>query len=290
MKQAAIKHPPLTGQGGCDPETLEKFRIVQRLAYDCAEAIARELQPGATERDTAARMKTWLQDCGVRDWFHQPFAWFGDRTAFRGFGGFHPGFYPTRRRLEENMPFILDCAPVLEGVVADIGYSGCVGQNPILDRLMDDLQAHRALILSRIQQRHSMASVSRAVDHLCQQQGVEARHKAYPFSVLAHKVDTIKTRMPALNLGRFGLRSLRGLAQQINNGRREGWSPLWNSTRFSDHPPAAGLWAVEPHLGFRDVGAKFEELLVITDNDAYWLDDALPHVRRWQERQGEVAV
>jgi hypothetical protein len=33
------------------------------------------------------------------------------------------------------------------------------------------------------------------------------------------------------------------------------------------------------------VGAKFEELLVITEDDAYWLDDDLPHVRRWQQRQ-----
>ena len=42
-----------------------------------------------------------------------------------------------------------------------------------------------------------------------------------------------------------------------------------------------GLWAVEPHVGFRGVGAKFEELLVVTPDDAYWLDDDLPHVRAW---------
>lgn len=33
----------------------------------------------------------------------------------------------------------------------------------------------------------------------------------------------------------------------------------------------------------RGVGAKFEELLVITDDDAFWLDDDLPHVHRWRE-------
>jgi hypothetical protein len=41
------------------------------------------------------------------------------------------------------------------------------------------------------------------------------------------------------------------------------------------------MWAIEPHLGFRGVGVKFEELLVVTDDDAYWLDEDLPHVRRW---------
>ena len=62
-------------------------------------------------------MKTWLQDHGVDDWFHQPFAWFGSRTSFKGFdglrhlGGFNLAFYPGKQRLEEGMPFILDCAP-----------------------------------------------------------------------------------------------------------------------------------------------------------------------------------
>ena len=82
--------------------------------------------------------------------------------------------------------------------------------------------------------------------------------------------------------------SVRNVATLVKNalitGRREGWSPLWSSHSRSLHPPTPGLWAVEPHLGFRGVGAKFEELLVVTETDAYWLDDDLPHVRRWLER------
>ncbi|MFF2327627.1 MULTISPECIES: hypothetical protein [unclassified Streptomyces] len=68
------------------------------------------------------------------------------------------------------------------------------------------------------------------------------------------------------------------------------WSPLWSPYRFSDHPPQPGLCAVEPHLGFRGTGAKFEEILVVTDSKdpeqgAFWLDDDLPHVRRWAEEK-----
>jgi hypothetical protein len=60
-------------------------------------------------------------------------------------------------------------------------------------------------------------------------------------------------------------------------------SPLWADGAISDHPATPGLWAVEPHIGFRDVGVKFEEILVVTSSgSAYWLDDDLPHVRRWQ--------
>ena len=86
----------------------------------------------------------------------------------------------------------------------------------------------------------------------------------------------------------FGTQSLKGLASDALHGHRDGWSPLWSPYRFSDHPPQPGLWAVEPHLGFRGTGAKFEEILVVTDSrdpeqSAFWLDDDLPHVRRWAE-------
>jgi hypothetical protein len=35
---------------------------------------------------------------------------------------------------------------------------------------------------------------------------------------------------------------------------------------------------------------KFEELLVVTDDDAFWLDDDLQHVRRWREHEKVVAT
>lgn len=73
--------------------------------------------------------REWLRERGVRDWFHLPFAWFGDRTAFAGFK-VPLQFFPTNRKLEPGMPFILDLAPVYKGFTADIGYSGCLGLNP----------------------------------------------------------------------------------------------------------------------------------------------------------------
>jgi Xaa-Pro aminopeptidase len=278
---------------GWDPTIaeLDGFRQIQQLAYRCAESIAAELTPGMSEREAAALMKQWLQAQGVSEWFHEPFAWFGDRTAFEGFigwrhlGGFNPAFYPGRRRLEENMPYILDCAPSLQGYTADIGYCGCLGQNRILDKLMDDLLEYRVLILELVKQRKQLSEISQAVDRLCAKHGYEPRHKAYPFQVLAHRVE----RLPAdgrkhRSVFNFGVRNLRELARGAAKGRREGWSPLWSSGRNSDHPPTPGLWAVEPHLGFRGIGAKWEELLVVTEDDAFWLDDDVPHVRRWASR------
>lgn len=271
-------------------EDLGRFRATQALAYECAESIAAGLEPGISEREAAARMKSWLTDKGVEDWFHQPFAWFGDRTAFRGLiaisqlKGFNPAFYPGGRKLQAGMPFILDCAPVHNGAVADIGYTGCLGNHPTVDQLMDDLIEHRQLIVNQIRAGNTFAEVSRAVDNLCIKQGVEPRHKAYPFSVLAHRVEKLDEATKPHSLMRFGVKAIVELRREIARGKKEGWSPLWNSSDQSDHKPTPGLWAVEPHLGFRDVGAKFEELLVITEDDAFWLDDDLPHIRRWRDR------
>jgi Xaa-Pro aminopeptidase len=264
-------------------DDLAGFREAQRLAYDCAEAVAGELEPGVTERQTAARMREWLLERGVDDWFHLPFAWFGDRTAFRYFRS-PLQFFPTGRRLEEGMPFILDCAPVLADCAADIGYAACLGENPVLDRLLDDLAAHRALILDQVRQGRHLRDIYRAVDRLAARQGHDNRHQKYPLRVIAHQVFRLPERPGRATLAGFGLRSLRALGRTLAVARSQGWSPLWNDRRTSDHPATPGLWAVEPHLGFGDVGAKFEELLVVTGDDAFWLDDDLPHVRRWAAR------
>ncbi|MFF0091876.1 M24 family metallopeptidase [Streptomyces canus] len=266
---------------------LRGFRQVQRLAYECAEAVASRLEPGVSERQAARMQREWLRERGVRDWFHLPFAWFGDRTAFTGFR-VPLQFFPTDRRLTPGMPFILDMAPVHEGCTADIGYSGSLGSNPVQDRLMADLEAHRDLILREVRERRSLREIYEDVDRLMVRQGYANRHRAYPFGVIAHKVDQVKQRRWSPRVFGFGTQSLKGLAADALHGHREGWSPLWSPYRFSDHPPQPGLWAVEPHLGFRGTGAKFEEILVVTDSSdpeqsAFWLDDDLPHVRRWAE-------
>ncbi|MEU6056540.1 M24 family metallopeptidase [Streptomyces sp. NPDC047097] len=281
---APLTTPPRTS--AVPAAELDGFREAQRLAYDCAEAVAARLHPGITEREAARLLREWLRERGVRDWFHLPFAWFGDRTAFTDFR-IPLQFFLTGRRLEPGMPFILDLAPVHRGFPADVGYSGSLGLNPLQDRLMDDLRKHRELILREVRERRTLREVYEDVDRLMVRQGYANRHRAYPFGVIAHKVGAVRQRRWSPTLFGFGTRALRGLAGDALHGHRDGWSPLWSPYTFSDHPPRPGLWAVEPHLGFRGTGAKFEELLVVTDSrdpeeSAFWLDDDLPHVRRWE--------
>lgn len=267
-------------------ETLEAFRSVQQLAYRCVEHVAAELEPGITEKQAAAKLTRWLERAGIDDWFHRPFAWFGDRTAFSG--RWHPlKFFPTSRRLEHGMPFILDVAPVVKGVAADVGFSGALGHNAIVDKMKWDLREYRALILSLVRQRVSFGEVSDAVAALARTHGYDVRHTAYPFEVLAHLVSPLAAKPSRGTIGGFGLRALYELGRKALEGRQDGWSPLWNAR--SNHAPTPGVWAVEPHLGFHGVGVKFEELLVITQTDAHWLDDDLPHVRGWKNDHREAA-
>ena len=99
---------------------------------------------------------------------------------------------------------------------------------------------------------------------------------------MTHRVDRLpKSRLDQLVVGGFGLSSLsffrrEGVAARRGEIER---APLWNDHALSAHTATPGLWAVEPHIGLRGVGAKWEELLVVTEHDAYWLDDDLPHVR-----------
>jgi Xaa-Pro aminopeptidase len=259
---------------------LARIRGVQALAYRCAERVASELRPGITERQAAARLRRRLVEEGVDDWFHTPFAWFGGRTTLQGFR--NPlRFFPTDRRLEEGMPYILDVAPAREGFTADIGYSGCLGRNAIFDQMIGDLAEYRTLILDEVRERRTFRAIYDAVDGLAAKHGYTPAHHAYPGKVLAHQVWPVHGPGPRTVVAGFGNRSLRRLGRSLIVSIGEGWSPLWSGGKRSDHQPVVGLWAIEPHLGFHDVGVKFEELLVVTEADAYWLDDDLPHVRRW---------
>jgi hypothetical protein len=268
-----------------DRTELERFREVQKLAYACAVDVAGDLAPGITEREATRRMETWMEQAGVRTFFHRPFAWFGDRTAFRGFRT-DLAFFPTRRRLERGMPFILDVAPIVDGYVADIGYSGALGEHRVQEHMREDLLAARALILAGVRARHSFRAIYEELDRWIARHGYQNAHRSYPQRVLAHRVVRLD-RVSSRHLFRFGLDQFRWLIPstfraRLAPGRFE--SPVWNDGAESDHPPLPGLWAVEPHLAFGDVGAKWEEILVITPNDAHWLDDDLPHLREGRAR------
>jgi hypothetical protein len=265
-------------------EHLEGFRTSQALAYSAVEAVERQLHGGMTERDAAHAIEDELKSQGVTEYFHRGFAWFGERTAFAGFKR-GDQFLPTRKRLEEGMPVILDVAPIVDGHAADIGYSCRLGDNPLQDQMLADLAPYRTLILEGVRARKNLDVIYREVDRLIEQQGYHNRHQAYPFRVLGHRVNYVPpAARTGLKLSAFGVPALSYLFGRLAKSRRDPAhdSPFWNDGPRCRHPAEPGLWAVEPHLGFCGVGVKWEELLVVTEDGAYWLDDDLPHVRRFE--------
>lgn len=281
------------------PDQLDRFRDVQQLAYRCAVEVADGLSAGDTEKEAAGRLGELLRAHGVQAFFHQPFAWFGDRTRFRGFRT-PLDFFPSGRKLEQGMAAILDVAPIVDGYAADIGYTFSLGPNPVVERALDDLQQFRELIVERARLGETLGEVYRAVEDLLADLGYDNCHRKYPFGVLAHRVYR-QPRLRLVNHGVFGFSAatVAGLVGQVVAGRLpEGiarrlpgvgaqGSPFCNVGPGSEAPAEPGLWAFEPHIGKGEVGAKWEELLVVEANgNAWWLDDDLPHVRRWQRPTG----
>ncbi len=273
-------------------EELLEIRAVQRLAYDAVEEVARALTPGTTEREAAHRIDATLRARGVDGFFHTPFAWFGDRSGFERFVApslrrpltnltFARQFFPTERRLEPGMIGILDVAPIRNGFCADVGYTFAAQPTPNLElvRAQRFLLELRDSILGYVRSERTMRSIYLSVSDAIAQAGYECAHALYPSSVLGHRIGRIPlSRATSRVLNGFDLRTYLYFGRLLATGlpRR---APLWNGSRLADARPSPGLWAIEPHIRGRGFGAKWEEILVVTDSDARWLDDDLPHVR-----------
>jgi Xaa-Pro aminopeptidase len=249
---------------------------VQALAQRCAMEIALNLTAGVTERQAADALEALLRRSGASGFFHQPFAWFGDRTCFQGFRS-ALDFFPTDRRIERGMAAILDVAPVVDGVCADIGYSFSLGDNAELARLRDELDPFHELITSAIDRNETIGDVYRAVDARIVALGLRNCHQVYPFGVLAHRVFEIG-RWPGLGrpiLG-FGLgASVPLLSRAVAARVGRAGAAFCTTGKGSDRSFPPGLWAFEPHVARGAVGAKWEELLVIDERGARWLRDEI---------------
>jgi Xaa-Pro aminopeptidase len=286
-------------------QELAEIKAAQRLAYDAVAAVEEQLHEGMTEKQAARSIEDWLRARGVRRFFHYGFAWFGDRTRFKNFsrppaGAFasllnpnmaHFGkqFQPSDRRLRRGDAVILDVGPVVGAFACDMGYSCSLGgedESQFHEARMD-LEPYRALILDLVRQGATQSRIYARVDELIADQGYENIHSYYPGSVIAHKVGKVPgTRLPTFRVNGFSPQAIAYLGGHLLSSAirpRLNRTPLWGE--HSDQPCEPGLWAIEPHIGTGEIGVKWEELLVVTEDDAYWLDDDLPHTRYWQRHR-----
>lgn len=242
----------------------------QELAQQCALEIAKMLQPGWSEKDAARAMETWLRDHGVETFFHKPFVWWGDRTRFEGVRTYWD-YQATDRRLQEGEIFILDVAPMVNGFISDIGFSGVIGDNDDFAAGAEFLTLLRQDIPNLVTELRNGSAVWRAIDAKIRAAGYENIHAKYPFGVLGHRVHRASGKID-LTLLNFGWQSYweftsRGLFGQLLDA--------------DYHGSMEGLWAIEPHIGGKNFGMKFEEILLVESGKASWIaSDSIWRLRR----------
>jgi Xaa-Pro aminopeptidase len=286
-------------------DDLVEFQKIQKLAYEAVLHVRKQLFVGITEKEAASMIDSFLRSKGVNHFFHYGFAWFGERTAFVGFqrpgvfsnglGDFFPPhmgaeFLPSDTKLASGMPVILDVAPIWNGYSADIGYSFAYGENSTVDRAILDLEIFRSQILSMVLAEKTLSEIYLQVSKMISGMGYSNCHSIYPMGVLGHKVGKIPFQFfPFTNIMGFQIQTFLYFFSQFAEKTLNGLfqeSSLWNDS--SRWKPDVGLWAVEPHIGKNGIGVKWEEILVVTDSTAYWLDDDLPHVNFWKTHSKET--
>ncbi|TGN00527.1 M24 family metallopeptidase [Leptospira yasudae] len=268
-----------------DQETKEGFLKAQRLAYQCVTEIEKEMREGWSEFQTVKLMETFLHDHGVKVFLHRPFAWFGEHARFDGYKRFTQ-FHPSKKRiLNENESFILDVSPVVEGYIGDIGYSSSLNPNLELDFGMKYLLKLRSEIPKYFASSMSASEIWWKIDWDAKEHGFDNVHSLYPFAVLGHRVYKVhlpKISFPLLPISFASWFSLQGSYEFLTH-------KVLPELLTPDHEgDKIGLWAIEPHLGRGKAGFKFEEILVVEKDKAYWLDEEVPHVKKYGAFQRTV--
>ena len=234
----------------------------QALAFSCAEIIAKEIQPGWTEKKTAKLIHTWLSDHNIHDYFHRPLVFFGERTRYQGLEKLSD-LRPTNKILLEDDVYILDFGPVIDGVACDVSVTKKIGDVPgfeeayaLLTKVRDNLPA------MVIKEKYSAASVWHQVQIDIRQQGFEPIHQTSEYSFFGHRLNGTSQFPLAKKIAKDGKQIYseffaRGLSGQL-------WSQIHQGSLL-------GVWAVEPHIGTKTFGVKFEETLLVTPEEARWL-------------------
>ncbi|MCB0349456.1 MAG: aminopeptidase P family protein [Bdellovibrionales bacterium] len=246
----------------------EKLLKAQNLSYNCAVEIAKEIRDGWTEKQTAKLMDTYLKDHGIKTFFHTSFAWFGPRSAFYGIKHYLD-FLPKKQVYQDGDVVILDTAPIVDGYIGDIGFTFSKVPNEELKKAREFLVKIRTMIRSSFLEKKPTSIVWQDVDKMIAEHSYTNCYERYPFSVLGHRVG--KAKAHNWNSFAFGF-GIQAYLTTLAGGIKE-------SLLTKNHASKpVGAWAIEPHIGLKDFGAKFEEILLVTEDSVEWLTDEVPHL------------
>lgn len=247
-------------------ELLLKMKDSQKIARKAVAQCAADAQEGWSEKDLCAHLDQILKDLGVSSYFHYPFAWVDERTSFQNIR-FYWQYKPRSDfYLKPNSIAILDVAPIYNHVSSDIGYTFSLSENSDLIKAKNFLNKLRVDILDLFKAEEDVRNIWKHVSNQIQVQGYQVTHKRYPFQVLGHRLFEHKESIWDQNqLLAFGYQAYHSLLKK--GVKSELISPYFKNPKW-------GVWAIEPHIGTPKFGAKFEEILVVTPENTYWLDEA----------------
>ncbi len=259
--------------GFTDPQ-LEDFRRFQQLSFEIQATIADGLTAGDTERDVTTRMLDAYRAEGVASFFHLPVALFGARTTLPDPWDIDQ-FWPSQRRLELGDAVIVDASPIFDGYLVDTSTARMYGSTTeAYETATSHDLAYRASILEAVTAGATFREIAIEVDRQFASSGYRNCHRLHPGEVLGHRVGHVADVAKPDRHG-FAQELVAWFYSQLADPNdSDAQTPTWNNRAGSDHVPADGLWAVEPHLAVGDIGVKWEEILVIDSGDAYWIDNS----------------
>ena len=208
-----------------------ELAAAQRSTIQIVDRLVRDVRPGWSEREIAARAEE-LARAGGATRFWTPVA------VGTGSGNLvcHPDFPPTDRRVGEVDLVWLDLTPDFAGWPGDVTRSVVIGNDAARERVLADCERIEQALIASIRPgmpANELFAIARA---LLDQEGYEL-------------LDL---------LGNIGHDLAYGaVVTGFIDPRNE--TPMW------------GCWAIEPHIGMNGIGSKVEDLVWVGEEGVHVL-------------------
>jgi len=252
----------------------------QRVAREAILTVAGTVRPGDTERAVTRRITRELERAKVTHWLHTPYAWWGERTRFDWQGTWETSALPSERVLEPGEPFILDVAPIVAGFPADFAYSGLAGAADsqtatLYQALLDQLARLKSDLLGWATPRTSASQLCEEVEHSIRSAELDVIHTRYPANVLGHTLEGFPNWCSSAPRVGTGFQLPLVLTYGVGLVLHHLVGAPYPFLRAGAPGRPLGLYAVEPQVGARGAGAKFESVLLVDGSETRWLDPGL---------------
>lgn len=258
---------------------LDSLKQLQRSAYKALTNVEAVLQEGMTEKDVAGLLVDQLAALHIKRYRYRPVVLFDARSMFMELEV--PFYYgATNKKLERDVPVVMDIAPSSGNRWVSTAYSCWYGSESLIHKaIRTKLKISRVHILQWVREGKSFYDIAQDLEPFFEEERVKTCHSQYPSGYLAKKLVSFNSGVD----GKLTLPSLCGSENKSLYGSLVDWvkqstsSLMQNDSANYRARPSPGVWIVEPHAGYAGIGVKWKELLVITEHDAYWLDQDVPH-------------